>query len=208
MEESIFGLIGVIVGAGISWGQSWWVGKQEQSRHANYFAIRVVHTLRRYAFQCSLVASDDGLALGQRDQNGCLSPQVDDPGPIKYPDDIDWKSIDPKIVNSLLSLQSQAETADRIIFNSAEYGDGPPDYDDVFEARHLQYSLIGIKVLSLEKELCRIFKIPGEFSLENWSPSIVFDQTIKKIEENQIARSASAKKFLEEIEFLSDKTKK
>lgn len=206
LKESIFGLVGVIIGAGISWGQAWWVSKQERNRHANYFAIRVVHALRRYAFQCSLVATDDGLVMGQRDEDGCLSPQAADPGPIRYPDDIDWKSIAPKIVNSLLSLQSQAEAADRIISSAAEIC-GPPDFEDAFEARQLQYSMIGLNVLSIEKELCKIYKIPAEDSLEDWNPSLVFEKTIKNIEESQIRRSENLKEFFQKTELFSKKKK-
>ena len=197
--EAVIGLVGVIVGASITWMQTWWTHKQEQEKSANYLAIRVVNTLRQYLYKCWLVAEDDGLSQGERDPDGCLVPQAKDPGPIHYPEDIDWKSIDSKLAYQLLTLPQMAESAERAIAGSIEFGSGPPDYEEVFEERHLQYSMIGLKVLFLESELCKVYKIPKENSLEEWDPSAAFQKTIQSIENAQIERTESQRKMMDEL---------
>lgn len=197
------GFIGVLVGASIPWLQSFISSKLERKRHASYLAIRVVIALREYLYQCWRVTEDDG---GERDSGGCLYPQVKQPGPIKYPEDIDWKSIDPKLTYQLLSLPSIAQAADRAISVAGEY-DSPPDYEDYFEERYLQYSMMGLKIISLEEELCRLYSIPKEISLEDWDPKSSFQKKIKQVEERQIKRAESNKKIFEEFE-NSSKAKK
>lgn len=197
--EAIIGLVGVIVGASIAWAQTWWAHKQEQKKSANYLAIRVVNTLRQYLYKCWLVAEDDGLSQGQRDSDGCLVPQATDPGPIKYPDDIDWKSIDSKLAYQLLSLPQKAEFAERAIAAAIEFSSGPPDYEEVFEERYLQYSMIGLTVLSLENELCKTYAIPKENSLENWNPSEVFRKAIQNVEKAQVERAESQRRIMDEL---------
>lgn len=199
MKEAIIGFIGVIVGSILSWAQAWYYSKREHQKNAQYLAIRVVIALRQYLYKCWLVSVDDGLNQGQRDQEGCLVPQATDPGPIVYPEDIDWKSIDPKLAYRLLSLQPSAESADRAISAAVEFTDGPPDYKDIFEERYLQYSKIGLLVTELENEICKTYKIPSDDS-EDWKPKESFKKIIKQVELNRIREAASRKKIFDEIE--------
>ncbi|PWN58083.1 hypothetical protein [Chryseobacterium viscerum] len=41
MTEAIFGLVGVLVGSGISWFQSYWTTNKEAEKNARYLAFRV-----------------------------------------------------------------------------------------------------------------------------------------------------------------------
>ncbi|HLE12698.1 MAG: hypothetical protein A2504_16950 [Bdellovibrionales bacterium RIFOXYD12_FULL_39_22] len=198
--EAIVGIVGVIIGAGITWAQTLWMHKQEQNKNAKYLAIRVVNTLREYVYKCWLVSVDDGLNQGQRDSNDCLAPQAKDPGPIIYPEDIDWKSIDANLAYQLLSLPNKAESADRAILAAVEFCSGPPDYEEVFDERHIRYSLIGLGVLSLEKTLCKLFEIPQEQSLDDWDPANGFQEAIKQVENRQLKRAESQKKLMDELD--------
>ncbi len=198
MKEAIIGFVGVIVGSIISWVQSWYSTKREHDKNAHYLAIRVVITLRQYLYKCWLVSVDDGLIQGQRNQDGCLVPQASDPGPIEYPVDIDWKSVDPKIAYRLLSLQPSAESADRAISAAIEFSDGPPDYEDVFEERYLQYSKIGLIVIGLENEICKKYNVPIDNS-EDWNPKEGFEKTLNQVESNRIREAAASKKLFDEL---------
>lgn len=193
--DAVVGLVGVVIGGFIGWGQTWWAQKKEQEKSSNYLAIRVVNVLRQYIYKCSLVAADEG----DPDSNGELVPQAKDPGPIKYPDDIDWRSINPRLAYQLLALPNKGEAADRAILAAIDFCSGPPDYEEVFEERHLQYSMIGIEAVALERVLCKEFNLPIEETLENWNPEEEFQKAIKRVEESQIERAESHKKLMEEI---------
>lgn len=199
MKEAVIGFIGVIVGSIVPWLQSLHSAKNERDKHAHYLAIRVIIALRQYTYACWLVAVDDGLNQGERDIDGCLVPQAKDPGPIVYPNDIEWKSIDAQLAYDLLSLQLDAESADRSIAAAIEFTDGPPDYEDIFEERHSQYSKIGLKVIDLENRLCKKFEIPLEDKNSNWSPLEDFNNAIKKVEQNQNRRAENNKSLFDEM---------
>lgn len=201
MKDVIFGLIGVIVGSFLSWIQTWHSTKKEREKSAHYLAIRIVISLRQYIYKCWLVAVDDGLCLGERDSDGCLSPQAQDPGPISFPEDIDWKSIDANLAYKLLSLQPMAEAADRAIASSIEFSDGPPDYDEVFEERHYQYSKIGILVIELEAQVCNLFNLPSE-THEQWNPKNDFERSINYVELRRARRADANIKMAKEMEIL------
>lgn len=74
MTEAIFGLLGVLIGSGISWIQTYWVSRQIDIKKAKHLAIRVVFVLYKYVECCAEVVRDDGLSFGQRDNIGCLKP--------------------------------------------------------------------------------------------------------------------------------------
>lgn len=62
MTEAIFGLIGVLVGSGISLFQTHWMEKRANDKNARYLAIRVVCILDKYLEDCAEVVNDDGLS--------------------------------------------------------------------------------------------------------------------------------------------------
>ncbi len=76
MTEAVFGLVGVLLGSGISWFQSYWSNRRETKKNARYLAIRLVCIFDKYLDDCTAVVYDNGLSEGQRTADGCLTPQV------------------------------------------------------------------------------------------------------------------------------------
>jgi hypothetical protein len=169
MTEALFGLLGVVVGSLIPWIKEVWSERRLRSRHARYLAMRIVCTLDQYVDRCIEVVQDDGLCCGQRNQDGCLEPQVLLPAPPVYPDDVDWKCIDHELMYSLLALPNEAEEKNRYIsFVSSEIA-FPPDYEEAFEARQYEYSVLGLSALELAQRLRLTYKIP-EKKGSTWNP--------------------------------------
>ena len=164
----MYGLLGVIIGAGIPVLQTYLVNEQTTKKNARYLAIRVVCILDKFTEDCADVVNDDGLSFGQRTKEGSLEPQVKAPGAPIYPEDVDWKSIDHELMYRILSLPSEVETADRIISSTTDIAT-PPDYEEWFEERRFWYSKYGLVALALSEQLSKEYDIsPKKYN--DWNP--------------------------------------
>lgn len=190
---AIIGFIGVIVGALISWFSEHWREKQNRKRDARYLGIRAVCTLDKFMDSCIDVVSDNG----RIDQDGYTYSQVPLPPPPAYPDDIDWRSIDPELMYRLLSLPTDAETANRVIGAAAEHSD-PPDHDDYFNERRSQYTNLGLVALELSKEIRQTFNIPLQ-TFRGWDPAAFLLEEKFKQEKEQLLREERHRKMLAEL---------
>ena len=180
MTEALFGLLGVLIGAIIPWVREAWVERRRRTNRARYLAIRVVCTLDRFVETCVEIVQDDGLAFGQRDQDGCLRPQVSLPDRLEYPDDVDWQSIRHELMYDLLSLPEWVVRSNRTIQFIANEIAAPPDYDEAFEAQHEEYATLGIQAFELAATLRRTYGLP-ERTKDGWDPLTYLKQEKRKI---------------------------
>lgn len=151
------GLAGVIVGALLAPLIDLWRESRGRKRRASYLAIRVVCILDRFVEGCVDVSYDNG---GERDRDGYVSPQTPHPTLTKYSDDIDWSSISSTMAFELLSLPNQIEAANQSIQYVADHDANPPDYEEVFEARQEQFSILGLEAIRLTRILRQQFSLP------------------------------------------------
>jgi hypothetical protein len=168
MTEAIFGLIGVFVGSGIAWFQSYWLDKRTANKNAKYLAIRIVCILDKYLEDCVSVVKDDGLSYGQRTIEGYLEPQVKAPGPPVYPEDVDWKSIHHELMFQILSFPSEVADGERVIKAALEIA-GPPNFEEWFEERRFYYSQFGLMAYKLSDDLCEKYGIRKK-RYNDWDP--------------------------------------
>ncbi|MBM0105831.1 hypothetical protein JM946_13910 [Steroidobacter sp. S1-65] len=124
ISVALIGLGGVVVGAFltpiIEAVKAWYASR----KHARYLAIRVVCILDQFIDACADVVADHG----EEDEAGIYTYDPL-PDPPSFPDDVDWRSIDSKLMYEILSLPNKAESARRAIWNCARVT-GPP-YDEV-----------------------------------------------------------------------------
>ena len=201
MREAIFGLIGVLIGSFIPWLQSYWNDRQANKKNGRYLAIRVVCVLDKYLEDCVEVIKDDGLSYGQRDKNGCLSPQVKAPGAPVFPDDVDWKSIEHELMYKILSLPAEVESADRLIKATSDIA-GPPDFEEWFEERKFHYSQFGLIAYALSDELCNKYSIQKKI-YNDWDPVADLKRELKIVAKGRPKRIDSYSFFVKKI--LGDK---
>lgn len=194
MTEAIFGLIGVLVGSGISWFQSYWTTNKEAEKNARYLAIRIVCILDKYMEDCADVVKDDGLCEGQRSAEGCLVSQVDIPSAPNYPDDVDWKSIDPDLMFELLSFPSEIEDGNRII-SAATTIAYPPDYQDWFDERKFYYCRFGLIANKLSNDLSKKYGIKKK-KYNNWNPVEDFSNELRAVAQRRNHRTEEHKAFI------------
>lgn len=165
MSQAIFGLLGVFVGAFLTWFKEEWAERRTRSRHACYLAIRVVCVLDKYVEGCAEVTVDDGLCYGQLDKDGNPSPQVEEPDSPTYPADIDWKSIDHDLMYKILAFPNEVDAANRAIRSACEFG-GP---DDIFQERRYQYARLGLVAVGIAERLRNMYGI-HPLTVGDWDP--------------------------------------
>jgi len=203
MTEAIFGLIGVLVGSGISWLQIYWTNKRTDSKNARYLAVRIVCILDKYLKDCAEVVKDDGLSYGQRTPEGYLTPQAIAPGPPIYPEDVDWKSIDYALMYRILSLPAEVETADRMIKFSLEIA-SPPDFEDWFIERKFYYCQFGLMAHKLSEELTKKHKI-NPMVYNDWEPASDLQRELNEVVRIRNLRRGKQVQFVKQV--LGSKSK-
>jgi hypothetical protein len=167
------GFLGVVVGVVMPISREWLA----RSRDARYLAIRIVCILDRYVEDCASTAIDSG----QENEKGESIAQVSAPPPPAYPSDVNWKSIDHTTMYKLLALPAAADRAANYI-DGVEQNDGPPDYNEWFQARSHQYSLLGLQAHKLTEILREEYEIP-EIEDRSWDPVDRLRDELKKIED-------------------------
>jgi hypothetical protein len=197
MTEAIFGLIGVVIGSALTWLQTYWINKRTDSKNARYLAIRIICILDKYVEDCADVIKDDGLSFGERDKDGCLKPQVKAPGPPVFPDDVDWKAIDPDLMYILLSMPSEVEAGDRMI-KFTENIAGPPDYEEWFEERRFYYSHFGLTAHRLSGELSSKYKVPKKV-YNDWNPVADLEHELNEAKRGRQKRITEYQLFVNKV---------
>ncbi len=173
MIEAIIGLLGVIVGSAITItkdsGTSWRADRREGS----YSAIRLIGMLEEYADRCLDVVYDDGTAEGRpavrtKDGQEYHEAQVKTPDPLKYPDDIGWRSLPEALMHRTIALPNKARSTNRHIQASNEWAT-PPDFREFFGPRQMGYARLGLDALEIAGDLRAHFGISAE-SRDNLNP--------------------------------------
>lgn len=197
MTEAIFGLVGVFIGAGISWLQVYWTNKRTENKNARYLAIRIVCVLDKYLEHCAEVIKDDGLSFGQRTEEGHLAPQVIAPGPPIFPEDVDWRSIDHELMYKILSFPTEVETGERLIKSTLEFA-SPPDFEDWFDERKYQYCLFGLTAYQLSGELAEKYSIK-KMVYNHWDPVNDLQNELSKAIKKRELRLKNYSAFVEKV---------
>ena len=168
MASAIFGLIGVLLGSLLAGAKEWFFLRRNNARDAAFLAVQVVGQLDRYVLACSAVVADEGLNQGQPDKNGYRYAQVETP--VFEPDalKVEWRAIPVKLMYEVLDLPYKAVVALHTIEAASENAN-PPDFDDFFEERQLQFAGLGLLAAELADELRRHAKLPSR-SVADWDP--------------------------------------
>ncbi len=120
MIEAIFGLIGVVVGSFLRIAKDSFAARRQRKKDGSYSAIRLICILHEYADHCVDVVCDDGTWHGQpagRTESGVYyDPQVRQPEPPQYPDDIAWRSLPESLMHQIPGLPNKARATDRYIY--------------------------------------------------------------------------------------------
>jgi hypothetical protein len=147
--------------------------QEELDRHARYLAIRVVCKLDPFVSGCCHVVLDEGA----EDQEGVTFPRVEDPV-LSFPEDVDWKTIRPDLMYRILGFPNEMDAAEQSIDFVRDQVAGPPDYEEYFEERTIQYGKLGLAALALADEIRETFAIPQREKHANWDPLKTLEKAV------------------------------
>lgn len=137
--------------------------------NAEYLAVRVVSLLDGFLEKCADIVGDDGLSHNERDSDDLKSPQISTPQLDFESLKVDWKSIPPGLMYEVLSLPNRITAANQHIDKIIEYNYDPPDFDELFEERQIQFGEIGLLAASLADRLRAMYSVPDRDYL-HWDP--------------------------------------
>lgn len=167
--------------------------QDELDRHARYLAIRVVCKLDPFVSKCCDVVYDEGLP----DREGETQPQVADPT-ISFPEDVDWKSIKPDLMYRVLGFSNALDDAKQSIDFTLKQIAGPPDYNEYFEERIIQYGQLGLAALALADEIRQTYNIPTR-DLGDWHPKNTLETAVAKAKKEREESQAKQAELMDEI---------
>jgi hypothetical protein len=194
---ALIGFVGVALGLFVSWIKDWLERKKLRNQQATYLAVRVICILDEYTDGCVKVVQDDGTIMGQaaeRDDNGFehYVPQVSVPAAPKFPDDVDWKSLDSSLMYQILAFPNLVRSTNDSIDHASDNA-FPPDYDELFEARWEGYASLGLKAIELAGLLRAKYDLPKENPSEwnpDWNPKEYFEKKKRDIADRRAKNSA------------------
>jgi hypothetical protein len=190
MESAIFGLVGVALGALLAVAREWWFQSRKNRKDAEYLSVLVSCELERYVARCAEVVGDNGLSEGQRDINGYCTIQVDEPKFEPLALGVDWKSLPAGLMYEILDFPYTAEVAKQKVSAAFEYAATPPDFDEGFEERQLQYATLGIAASQLVTKLRDYAGFPAR-SLGEWNSVQYMEEQKAAIELHRKERASA-----------------
>ena len=186
MEKIIIGLVGVVVGSILTLAKDLLNLYLNRKERAKYLAIRVTFQLESFVDECIEVARDDGRVMGP-DEQGCIQLYTS-PASISFESlDVDWKSLPIDLMYKILNLPSNIKNAEERISGVADFGSGPPMYEEETEERRLQHVKLGLVADDLSKELRIKYNLPErERDLKKILKKLKFE--INKIRQKRISK--------------------
>ena len=188
--SGVFGLDGVIIGAGLTTLKDVYLQARKDRKALEYLAVQVSFALDDYVRGALEVVCDDGLDDGQRDDRGCLHPIAEYPELRPQALEVDWTSLPADMMHEVFDLPIRTKDAIGAIGQVGEHGVGPPDYEDYFEERVIQFASLGLQASDLADRIRSLAVLPGRRSMAGWNPVDELKTRSSIAKDRRVAREA------------------
>lgn len=165
----------------------------ERLRHATFLAVRVSAVLHPFVMSCVEVVAD----RGYRDQQGELFPDSVPPT-LELPQDVDWRSIDPLLMDRVLSLPNEIASAEKTISFVAEVQSGPPDHEEWFEERRFAWAGLGLLALDIARDLRDRYELP-QLDYSRYDPRDALEAAFRKQDEMRMTGAENANRIVKKF---------
>lgn len=156
----------------------------------NYLAIRLIVVLERFSVDCAEAISQSYLAEQSKGGTGDRIGEIPTIG--GFPNDADWKALDPILAERVLSFPTQLELAKHYIAGLWHTSDEDYFYEDV-QCRTASY---GLDVWSLALDLRNLCKVPASnLNKSGWDFIDSLRETVRTVDERRKKRAESYSPF-------------
>lgn len=200
--SAVSGLVGVGIGALLTYLRELRAEKIKDKRDTSYLAILVVTHLDRFANGCMDVAHDDGTSEGRpAGKDGSNQTTVSPPQFAPLDIKVEWRVLPRQLMYDILEIPAKQEHLEKQLSGVAEFDD-PPDYTEFFWSRRRAYAALGLKVSGVAKRLREFAKMPTEDGSipGDWNRDVAMQDVIDKLD---AARTAYEKSQTESWATLS-----
>lgn len=181
------GLLGVAIGALLTYLRELRVEEVKDKRDTSYLAILVVSHLDRFANGCMHVAYDDGTSEGRPAGTDSIyhTPTVKAPEFAPLDIAVEWRVLPRKLMYDILEIPAKQEHLENQLDGVREFDD-PPDYTEFFWRRRRDYAGLGLQVSAVAKRLREFAELqieeakPGE-----WNRDVGMQEAIHKIDKDR-----------------------
>lgn len=178
---------GVVIGWLLAQLADIWKRRRDRTADAAYLGATVLIELERLIHGCASVAADEGTAQGHpagrtKDGEEYYLEQTQAPKLTWEAVKVEWKSIDPNLMYSILSLPLEIDEAKQFLAGVHEY-DGFP-YDTYIATRQLRFAEIGVMVVELAGKLRLATGVPRRPEKE-WNPDAFLVERLKALRQRQ-----------------------
>lgn len=147
--------------------RDWRKDKKERARMASYAALRLSVLLETYAIECARRIEEVKTSLASNGHYGKLHGRL--PKIPPYPDEIAWKSLEPSLVDEVLSFPSQLLVSNDISTFVAD--DNLPEDPEVATAECIQHcGYRGVQAWKIATQLRKQYGLKARNALsDSWN---------------------------------------
>ena len=181
----VSGFLGVLVGGLITVLKDVYLQWRKDRKALEYLAVMVVFALDKFVSEAATVVTDNG----ETDyEDGCTYTVA--ALPHFKPEDIkvDWTALLPDMVYQIFNLSARTEYAHGAVASAGENA-GPPDYEEVFEERQMQFSELGLAADELARDLRKLASLQDRTKNPHWDPVEEMRSRRAKLIERREARA-------------------
>ncbi|ERP95429.1 hypothetical protein Q669_30720 [Labrenzia sp. C1B10] len=169
--------------------------KRKREREARFLGLKLIILLEDFCGDCY------GAAMNNVPEFDASNPsrfqfQTKEPD-LFLPEKAAWELFDPKLTEQILWLESNLRNIKEA---HASLNAFPPDYDDLFEHRAEDYSMLGIKTLDLIAKICKRYQFKTPARPGYYDPREGFERQLKKISKFWQEKADSQRKLFEQID--------
>lgn len=194
-EAGIIGAAASVVIAFFSWVSAYFRDLFGRRKRARYLGIKVIPILDNFIVECATSLQDNGTYMGESRPDGSTPPTEKLPSPPDYGDDIDWLSINYRMMYDLQLLGQETRAANEQISFVDKHISSGPYFHECFDARADHLPDLALKARRISKSLAKKYKVPDRYSLDWWAIDIVEKKKQESVErERELKKQRSARK--------------
>lgn len=182
---ALSGVVGVALGAALTLLREVLMQRRKEQKDVAHLVGLVAGALERFSSACANTANDDGELTYPPGEEPFRVDRTKDPEFSVDKLDVEWKALPADLMFKILDLPYRIDEAHRFIEGASEHAAFPPDFEEYYEERRYQFSILGADAGRLAASLRRYAKVPARQRNPHWDSIKFMDDTRAAIEKRR-----------------------